>query len=53
MNVKLKGFAKQMSIINRKQIPVCRDCHMKIHEGTYDGLYFLKIINNIKLPPSF
>mgnify|MGYP001158130608 CR=1 FL=1 len=35
---KLKGFTKIMSIINRKQIPVCRECHNKIHAGKYDGI---------------
>jgi hypothetical protein len=25
-----KGFTKVMQSLNRKQIPVCRDCHMKI-----------------------
>jgi predicted HNH restriction endonuclease len=27
-----------MAEINRKQIPVCRDCHNKIHAGKYDGI---------------
>ena len=35
---KLKGFTKIMAIINRKQIPVCRECHNKIHAGKYDGI---------------
>lgn len=33
-----KGFAKVLSAINRKQIPVCPGCHTKIHTGRYDGL---------------
>jgi len=32
-----KGFAKVLSAINRKQIPVCRSCHLKIHNGEYHG----------------
>lgn len=32
-----KGFAKVLSAINRKQIPVCRTCHQSIHDGKYDG----------------
>ena len=24
--------------LNRKQIPLCLDCHNKIHHGKYDGL---------------
>lgn len=32
-----KGFHEQMALLNRKQIPLCRDCHMKVHAGLYDG----------------
>ena len=33
--------------LNRKQICVCRECHIKIHTGKYDGisLKFLSLIN--------
>lgn len=47
-NIKLKGFDKQMSAINRKQIPVCRLCHMKIHKGEYDGIGLKEIAKNRK-----
>lgn len=30
----LKGIKKNLS---RKQIPLCRSCHMKVHNGQYDG----------------
>lgn len=30
----LKGIKKNLS---RKQIPLCRTCHMKVHKGQYDG----------------
>ena len=33
-----KGFTATMKAMNRKQIPVCRVCHDKIHSGLYDGL---------------
>lgn len=26
-----------MARMNRKQIPVCKKCHIKIHQGAYDG----------------
>jgi hypothetical protein len=26
-----------MARMNRKQIPVCQKCHIKIHQGVYDG----------------
>lgn len=32
------GFNQILGIINRKQIPVCKDCHLSIHSGKYDGL---------------
>jgi hypothetical protein len=32
------GFAAIISQLNRKQIPVCADCHISIHRGTYDGI---------------
>lgn len=31
-------FTTFMGLINRKQVPVCRDCHLKIHKGEYDGI---------------
>lgn len=33
-----KGFTRVMSMLNRKQLPVCARCHRSIHEGSYDGL---------------
>jgi hypothetical protein len=30
----LKGIEINLS---RKQIPLCRSCHMKVHKGEYDG----------------
>jgi hypothetical protein len=35
---KVKGFTRLMAILNRKQIPVCEQCHLGIHSGKYDGL---------------
>lgn len=34
----LVGFHRLMAVVNRKQIPVCTDCHDKIHSREYDGL---------------
>jgi nicotine oxidoreductase len=36
VNKKLKGYDKIMSILGRKQIPVCEKCHRNIHSGNYD-----------------
>jgi group II intron reverse transcriptase/maturase len=35
---KPKGFLAVLRALNRKQIPVCRECHRKIHQGQYDGI---------------
>ncbi|MDO7911645.1 reverse transcriptase domain-containing protein [Pseudomonas sp. 22-AL-CL-001] len=35
---KLVGFTRVMAILNRKQIPVCHECHHRIHRGEYDGI---------------
>jgi hypothetical protein len=35
---KVTGFTKIMSRLNRKQVPVCQECHIKIHNGEYDGM---------------
>ena len=32
------GFNRILRAINRKQIPVCKSCHGKIHRGEYDHL---------------
>ena len=32
------GFRKEMSLLNRKQVPLCRECYMKVHHGLYDGM---------------
>lgn len=36
--VRYGGFHKEMSLLNRKQIPLCRECHRKVHLGLYDGI---------------
>ena len=45
--IKAKGFTKLMSMLNRKQIPVCISCHNKIHTGAYDGIS----LNTLKRKP--
>ena len=42
--VAVSGILRAM---NRKQVPVCSDCHRKIHRGEYDGL---KLSNLAYLP---
>ena len=38
INPKLDSIGKQMASINRKQIPLCSNCHRLVHLGKYDGL---------------
>jgi hypothetical protein len=35
---KIEKKNKMMSAINRKQVPLCRDCHNLVHSGKYDGM---------------
>lgn len=49
MNKNLSPMEKSMASLNRKQIPVCRVCHMDIHTGVYDGTSLKDIINNLGL----
>ncbi len=42
----VKGFNRVMATLNRKQIPVCHECHHKIHRGKYDGI----ALNQFALP---
>ena len=32
------GFTRVLRALNRKQVPVCTECHAKIHRGEYDGI---------------
>jgi len=32
------GFNRVLRMLNRKQIPVCKGCHGKIHQGKYDSI---------------
>jgi hypothetical protein len=32
-----KGFHQLMALLNRKQIPLCKNGHKKGHTGLYDG----------------
>jgi len=46
VNAKLKTFDKMMAEINRKQVPLCRTCHLEVHKGIYKGKS-LKNLNKI------
>jgi len=38
INLKLNTFDQKLAAINRKQVPLCRECHRKVHQGKYKGL---------------
>lgn len=40
---KTTGFTQLMNQLNRKQIPVCQQCHNNIHKGKYDGMSLREI----------
>ena len=43
----VKGFTKVLRQLNRKQIPVCHDCHQKIHKGKYDSINLNEIARQL------
>jgi len=44
----LKGFNLYLAAINRKQIPVCHQCHRDIHNGKYDGNSLAEILDRLQ-----
>ncbi len=47
---KVKGFNLYLAAINRKQIPVCHQCHRDIHNGKYDGNSLAEILDRLQIP---
>jgi len=45
-------FARILRALNRKQIPVCKRCHRKIHKGEYDGLKLSELAYDPRKPNS-
>ena len=41
-NADPRTLKQQFSAMNRKQIPVCKQCHNTIHKGEYDGIALRK-----------
>jgi len=44
----LRGFSLYLASINRKQIPVCKQCHRDIHQGKYDGESLPSILEKLE-----
>jgi group II intron reverse transcriptase/maturase len=49
---KVQGFTLYLAAINRKQIPVCHQCHQDIHRGKYDGASLSEIEARIQAQQS-
>lgn len=47
INVKLDSMGKMMAKINRKQVPLCKECHNRVHNGSYTG-FSLKHFHHIQ-----
>jgi group II intron reverse transcriptase/maturase len=45
---KAQGFTLYMAAINRKQVPVCRECHRDIHNGKYDGPRLSTVLDKLQ-----
>jgi group II intron reverse transcriptase/maturase len=53
INPRLSPFDQALARINRKQVPLCRACHLKVHLGTYKGAsirnyYFFPFLGEAK-----
>jgi len=46
----VQGFSLYLASINRKQVPVCHQCHRDIHNGKYDGAGLAEILNQLQAP---
>lgn len=38
INKKISYFDQKLARINRKQVPLCRPCHLQVHQGRYFGM---------------
>lgn len=47
LNVKLSPFDRKAAAINRKQIPLCHNCHQLVHRGQYKGLSLKYLASNL------
>jgi predicted HNH restriction endonuclease len=48
INLRLSPFDQLLAKINRKQVPLCNDCHRKVHQGKYDGLSLKYLMTRTK-----
>ncbi len=43
-----RGFTRVMAALNRKQVPVCKACHERIHRGEYDSLSLKELAYDLR-----
>ncbi len=43
-----RGFTRVMAALNRKQVPVCKACHGRIHRGEYDSLSLKELAYDLR-----
>jgi group II intron reverse transcriptase/maturase len=43
-----KGFTRVMAALNRKQVPVCKACHERVHRGEYDGISLKELAYDLR-----
>jgi hypothetical protein len=46
----LRGFTLYLAALNRKQLPVCHQCHRDIHNGKYDGASLASMVERLPTP---
>ena len=53
LNNRLNSFDSAVARVNRKQIPLCKECHLKVHKGEYVGspLKHWKPVNSLRIKP--
>jgi nicotine oxidoreductase len=51
INLKLSKFDQAVASVNRKQVPLCRPCHLDVHNGLYVGspLRYWRPISSLKV----
>lgn len=47
-----RTFTAYMGLINSKQLPVCAECHRRIHQGKYNGKALINLTQELKLMKS-
>jgi len=41
-------YLEAMRLVNRKTLPVCKEHHLQIHKGIYDGMSLKKLFDSFE-----